>query len=189
MRIKSKFWWRSASVALLALVMMLSGIGSAMARPLERFRFHDYVVTDQADFCDIEGLGVRETLDAWVNVTVVAQGPDDLAYFKSTANGSLTWTNVDTGDTLRSVFNIVDKDHKVIDNGDGTITVIVLATGGERWYGPDGKLLFMNPGQIRFELLIDETGEAEFVGVVKGSTGRNDLEDRDFCEDIETFIG
>jgi len=29
----------------------------------------------------------------------------------------------------------------------------------------------------------------EFLGVVKPSTGVNDLDGRDFCEDIETFIG
>jgi hypothetical protein len=53
-------------------------------------------------------------------------------------------------------------------------------------YGPDGKAIARNPGQLRFELLIDNGGTPtdpsddeflEFLGFVKGSTGRTD----DFC--------
>ena len=53
-------------------------------------------------------------------------------------------------------------------------------------YGPDGKAIARNPGQIRFEFLVDHGGtpsdpsddeELEFLGDVKGSTGRTD----DYC--------
>jgi hypothetical protein len=50
-------------------------------------------------------------------------------------------------------------------------------------HGPDGKALARNPGQVRFELLVDHGGtptdpsDDEFLGLVKGSTGRTD----DFC--------
>lgn len=73
-----------------------------------------------------------------------------------------------------------------------------LAAGSSKYYGPDGKLLLRDPGQIRFELLIDHGGtptdpsddeEIDFLGVVKGSTGRNDTEGRDFCDDVHEFIG
>lgn len=72
----------------------------------------------------------------------------------------------------------------------------MLATGNEKWYGPDGKVLFRNPGQVRFEILIDHGGTPgdpsddeflEFLGIVKDSTGRNDLEGRDFCDDLVEF--
>ena len=65
-------------------------------------------------------------------------------------------------------------------------------------YGPDGEFRFSDPGQTRFEVLIDHGGTPtdpsddeflEFPGVVKGSTGRNDLEGHDFCADIHEFIG
>jgi hypothetical protein len=73
-----------------------------------------------------------------------------------------------------------------------------MATGGERWYGPDGQFLFNNPGQIRYEVLIDHGGTPtdpsddrflEFLGVVKGSTGRNDLTDENFCDQMRSVIG
>jgi hypothetical protein len=75
---------------------------------------------------------------------------------------------------------------RITDNGDGTITILVLATGNAVLYGEDGKALARNPGQIRFEILIDTAGTPSdpsddeflaFLGVVKGSTGRSD----DFC--------
>ena len=39
------------------------------------------------------------------------------------------YTNVDNGKFVTSAERSVSKDLKVIDNGDGTLTIIVLATG------------------------------------------------------------
>ena len=86
-----------------------------------------------------------------------------------------------------SVATVRDKDQRVTDNGDGTLTILVLTTGNEVLYGEDGKAIARNPGQLRFEFLVDHGGTPtdpsddeflEFLGVVKDSTGRND----DFCE-------
>jgi len=74
----------------------------------------------------------------------------------------------------------------VTDNGDGTLTILVLGTGNDVVYGPDGKAIARDPGQTRFEILVDDGGtptdpsDDKFIadlGVVKGSTGRTD----DFC--------
>ena len=73
------------------------------------------------------------------------------------------------------------------DNGDGTLTILVLATGNDVFYGPDGKAIGRNPGQIRFEILVDHGGtptdpsdDVVLVPARAGerSTGRSD----DFCE-------
>ena len=73
------------------------------------------------------------------------------------------------------------------ENDDGTLTILVLATGNAVLYGPDGKAIARNPGQTRFEILVDDGGtpndpsDDEFLarlGTVKESTGRSD----DFCE-------
>ncbi len=125
-------------------------------------------------------------------------GPHGLAYAKETVHGKQVFTNLSNGMSLTHVFNNVTKDLKVVSNGDGTLTILVLATGSNKWYGPDGKLLFNDPGQTRFEVLIDHGGTPndptddeflEFLGVVKGSTGRNDPQGRDFCADVHEFIG
>jgi hypothetical protein len=72
----------------------------------------------------------------------------------------------------------------------------VKSSGGVNVFGPDGKLLFKDPGQSRSVLLIDNGGTladpsddvfVEDLGRIKGSTGRNDLEGRDFCDLVRTY--
>ena len=88
---------------------------------------------------------------------------------------------------MTSISTFIDKDLRVTDNGDGTLTILILATGNTVHYGEDGKAIAWNPGQQRIEILVDHGGTPtdpsddeflEFLGVVKESTGRSD----DFCE-------
>ena len=57
-----------------------------------------------------------------------------------------TFTNVDNGNVATSVDKVLNKDLKVIDNGDGTLTVILLATGNAMLYDASGKAIGRNPG-------------------------------------------
>ena len=88
---------------------------------------------------------------------------------------------------MNSASTFIDKDLRVTDNGDGTLTILILSTGNAVLYGENGKVIARNSGQVRFEILIDHGGTPtdpsddeflEFLGVVKDSTGRSD----DFCE-------
>ena len=114
-------------------------------------------------------------------------GPDGLAYYMESIRLASTFTDLDGAYTITAVERSLSKDLKVTDNGDGTLTILVLATGNATLYGQDGKAIARNPGQVRFEVLIDNGGtpddpfDDEFLadlGLVKGSTGRSD----DFCE-------
>jgi hypothetical protein len=96
-----------------------------------------------------------------------------------------TLTNLANDRTLTDDSRTVSKDVHVTDNGDGTLTILVLATGNFTLYGADGKAIARNPGQVRFELLVDHGGtpgdpsddvELAFT-LVKESTGRSE----DFC--------
>jgi hypothetical protein len=187
---------RTFALASAAALIALEGAAAipASAAPLERGKFHE-VVSEVFDDCDLTLLYEADTRGSFVGNT---RGPDELAYFTVNLHGTESWTNLATGKSYTRVFNYVEKDHQVTDNGDGTLTILVLAAGGERWYDANGKLLFRDPGQTRFEILIDHGGTPsdpnddeflEFLGVVKDSTGRNDLEGRDFCEDIHLVTG
>jgi hypothetical protein len=100
--------------------------------------------------------------------------------------------------TFTNVFTQVNKDLKVTDNGDGTLTIPGMGAGMSKYLGPDG-FLFLDAGQFRFEVLIDHGGtptdpsdDEEIEGtfrVVRDLTGRNDTEGCDFCDDIHEFIG
>ncbi|HET6686805.1 MAG TPA: hypothetical protein VFH02_09810, partial [Jiangellaceae bacterium] len=109
-----------------------------------------------------------------------------LIYFHAIVKITNVYTNLANGNTVTEVGNIVDKDLRVTDNGDGTLTIFVLSTGNIAVFGPDGKALARNPGQVRFEFVVDHAGTPtdptddvllEDLGMVKGSTGRTD----DFC--------
>ena len=139
------------------------------------------------DFCDVPGLTVEVAFVMDLRVHAVPHGRDRLAYFLQHGIRTEVLTNPATGKSLTSVAKVIEKDMRVTDNGDGTLTILILATGNAVLYGENGKAIARNPGQIRFEILVDHGGtpndpsDDEFLadlGVVKGSTGRSD----DFCE-------
>jgi len=140
----------------------------------------------------------QHDLEVHGSFLVNTHGSDRLAYFLDTFHGTESFTNVANDKTFTNVFTQVSKDLKVTDNGDGTLTLLVMGAGVSKWFGPDGELLFLDSGTFRFEILIDHGGtptdpfddeELEFLGVVKDLTGRNDTAGRDFCDDIREFIG
>jgi hypothetical protein len=92
------------------------------------------------------------------------------------------------GKTVTFVTKAINKDLKVADNGDGTLTLVMLVTGNAVLYAY-GKSIGSDTGQVRIELLIDDSGtptdpfDDEVIvdlGVVKEPTGRND----DFCATV-----
>jgi hypothetical protein len=170
----------------LAMVGSMTLAGGAAAEPIERGPFHDEFTDIIEDFCELPGLTVQFDLVVEGRRLLNPHGPDGLAYGLELAHVSETWTNVDNGIAVTGVERVLFKDLRATDNGDGTLTYLILTTGNSVVYGPDGKAIARNPGQIRLEFLIDHAGtptdpsDDEFLanlGVVKGSTGRTD----DFC--------
>jgi len=166
-----------------AAAMLAAG---AAAQPPFKERFHDEGTFVDEDFCGA-GITVDGTFVTDGSLLVVAHGPDGLAYFLEHLTITVVFTNRANGKTVTLTVVRVNKDLRVTDNGDGTLTILALATGNDVFYGPDGKAIGRNPGQIRFEILVDHAGTPTDpsddvfladLGVVKGSTGRSD----GFCE-------
>jgi hypothetical protein len=160
---------------------------AASAGQVFRETVHEEGTRVLADFCDQQGLTVEQAFVLDARVHVVPHGRDRLAYFLQHSIRTEALTNPATGKSLTVVVKATEKDLRVTDNGDGTLTILVLATGNAVLYGENGKAIARNPGQIRFKLLVDDGGtpsdpsDDEFLAdrvVVKGSTGRSD----DFCE-------
>lgn len=93
-------------------------------------------------------------------------------------------------------FTGQQKDQRVTDNGDGTLTIQVLIAGLNFRYGPDGTRLSVDAGIFRFQFLVahggtpanpddDEEIEGSFE-ILQDTAGRAD---RDFCDDIHDTIG
>lgn len=149
-------------------------------------RIHEegsYVVED---YCDVSALDVEVDFTLDGRTHIVGHGSDQLPYFLQNGTLTETITNPATGQSVGTRSRVTEKDLRVTDNGDGTFMVRVLATGNATLYGADGKAIARDPGQVRFELLVDNGGTPtdpsddevlEFLGIVKESTGRSD----DFC--------
>lgn len=172
---------------------LVTSVGPAAAAPIEHEHFRN-VSSEVADpFCG--DLRVRIDNNLRGSLLIKPQGPDGLVYFLESLHGTISYTNLTTGKSFTSVLNFINKDLKVTDNGDGTLTVLGMSPGVVKYYGPDRRLLFVDSGQIRVELLIDHGGTptdpADDVvideTVARPSNGRNDTEGRDFCDDLHLF--
>jgi hypothetical protein len=182
-----------ASTTGLTATALVGSVAPAAAQPLDHGQFHDVSTEVVEPFCG--DLTVRIDTDLRGSFLVKTQGPDGLVYFLESLHGTVSFTNLATGKSFTNVLNIVNKDLKVTDNGDGTLTILAMATGSVKNYGPDGNLLFNDPGQTRVEILVDHGGTPTDPDddavleerIVKPSTGRNDTEGRDFCDDFHLF--
>ena len=164
--------------------VMLAAVASAGPPSKETLHFEGTNVIE--NFCGVEGLTVEEAFVIDLRVKAGARGRDGLVYFLTHANHTEVYTNLANTRFVSTRANVLEKDLRVTDNRDGTLTVLTLATGNAVMYGENGKAIGRNPGQVRFELLIDHGGTPNDPSddvviseeLVKGSTGRSD----DFCE-------
>ena len=190
-RRRTKF---GTAVVLSAAGMLAGATTAAAGAPVERGHFHDAGSELLEDFCgDVDVLNTWDFSGSFLGVSV---GPEGLVHFRDSVRGTNAYTNIETGRSYTVRFTAANHDLEVTDNGDGTLTIMIQGSGTERWYDGDGKLVLMNPGLTRWEILVDHAGTPsdpfddefiEFLGDVKGSTGRNDTVGRDFCEDFFLF--
>jgi nitrogen regulatory protein PII len=181
----SRSLWLSAMLGVGAVAaVVLAAVASAGQVFRESFHEEETVVLE--NFCDVPGLTVEAAFVTDGRVHAVQHGRQEAPYFVEHVKRTEAYTNLANDKSVTAVVNTMTKDLRITDNGDGTITILVLATGNAVLYGEDGKALGRDPGQIRFKILIDTAGTPSdpsddeflaFLGVVKGSTGRSD----DFC--------
>jgi hypothetical protein len=124
------------------------------------------------------------------------KGRAGLVYFAANVHGTTWYTNLATGKAYTNVYSFTDRALKVTDNGDGTLTIRISTPGMNKWYGPDGKLLFVVAGNFTFEIMVDHGGtpdnplddkEIEGSFTVIKDVGIDQTEGRDFCEDLLLF--
>jgi hypothetical protein len=170
--------------ALLIGVLAVVGAPPASAEVIERYSL-DFSTSGVADdFCG-SGLQPSFTYDQTGSGAVKMRGSDGPLWFHEEIRVVRTFTY--NGMTVTDIqSNTLAKDLKIVDNGDGTLSITVLFTGGGRLVGSDGKILAKGDGQIRTLVTIDlASGEVISDELIFGSTGTND----DFCEAILAHWG
>jgi hypothetical protein len=183
--------------ALLIAGLVITGsvfAATANARPIDKGHFHDILTTDVYD-CD--GTPAQDSVDVSGNFVFNQRGSSPFPYYRESVHGTDVTTRLDTGGTYTNIFTANSKDQRIVDNGDGTITITTFAAGGSRFYDANGRLVLKDPGEFRFALDIDYNGTPgnpdddveipDSFRVVRASTGHSDLSDRDFCADLVEF--
>ncbi|KRE29410.1 hypothetical protein [Agromyces sp. Soil535] len=164
-------------------------------------------------FVEVEDFIAQERFPEWCAGVVqfdVAYHAETVGTFHFGQRGSGLWyggssyqrtevyTNVENAKTYTFVFRGSEQDAKVVDNGDGTLTLTIKSVGSEEYFGPDGTSLFHDRGQYSFGFLVDHGGTpddpSDDTDVADGflgfgpEHGRFDTHDRDFCADIVEFL-
>src|SRR3954467_6386362 len=166
----------------------------ASAQPIDKGHFHDSF-TSKPYNC--HGTKAQDKEDGDGNFVFNLRGSSPFPYYGESVNGSVVTTNLKNDGTFTQVFTATTRDHTIVDNGNGTITITTLASGGSRYYDTHGKLVLKDSGEIRFAVDINYNrtpGNPDDDAVVDGSfhlvrpsTGTNDVAGRDFCADLVTF--
>jgi hypothetical protein len=163
----------------------------AAAQRVEGGPYHDVFTGALTDFCDVTGLTVDFVAMVDGHYSGNSRGPGGTVYYVDHQVVRQTYTNTATGLSAVDVQRVLVKDLKITKVGD-VVTIVQLATGYGATYGPDGRVIARNPGQVRFRIVFDDNGtpaddsddtEISF-DQVKGSTGRSD----DFCAAVVPAI-
>jgi hypothetical protein len=181
-----------AAVALAA-ASVIAG-PAANAAPIDSGHFTDSF-TDPPTDCDGTPMQVSGTVRG--NFTFNQRGGKNVfPYYRESISGTDVFTNLETGGTYSDHFTANSRDHKVVDNGDGTITIYGQGSGSDVWRDQFGKVQLSDNGNIRYAFDIDYNGTPGNPGddvevpdsfrIVRDSTGTNII-DRDFCDDFREF--
>jgi hypothetical protein len=187
---------RARSLLVIAALAVVGTVlaGTAGAKPIDKGHFHEVFTTPVYD-CD--GTPAQDTIDVSGTFVFNQRGSSPFPYYGESARGTVVTTNLKTGGTYTNVFTANSRDHKIVDNGNGTITITTFASGGSRFYDTNGKLVLKDPGEFRSAIDINYNGtpgdpsdDSEVPNsfrVVRPSTGNSDFSGRDFCADLVAF--
>ena len=175
-------------------VASLAASTPANAKPIDKGHFHDVSTSDPFD-CN--GTPAQNSMDVSGNFVFNQRGSSPFPYYRESVHGTVVTTNLATGGTFTNVFSSNSRDHSIVDNGDGTITITSFASGGSRFYDATGTLVLRDPGQVRFAVDIDynatpgdpsdDVEVPDSFRIVRPSTGHSDFAGRDFCADLAEF--
>ncbi len=166
----------------------------AFAQPIDKGHFHDVFTSD---VYDCEGTPAQDQTDISGNFLGNQRGSSPFPYFRDSVHGTVVTTNLDTGGTYTAKFTSNSRDHTIVDNGDGTITITVAVSGGQRFSISDGKFVLSDTGQFQIAFDIDyngtpgdpsdDTDVPDSFRLVKERAGRTDTDGRNFCDDLREF--
>ena len=92
------------------------------------------------------------------------RGADGLQYVSFRLSSTDTITNLDTGVSLRSTTVLREKDVRITDEGDGTLSIVVLLIGTTTYHEPSGALIGVDATKRTLEVVVDHAGTPDDWG-------------------------
>ena len=71
-------------------------------------------------------------------------GPNVFPYIRDSASSKIVFTNLNNAAPNTNVFAANSREHKIVDNGDGTITIFVQGSGVDRLYDSKERLVLVD---------------------------------------------
>ena len=125
--------------------------------------------------------------------SVQSRGTSDFVYFADRFRASLIYTNPDTGLTFRVDTVGTSMDIRVVDNGDGTLTITTMFAGVQKVYAGD-ELVLMDRGVFRETFSVYHMGTVDPdddedvpLSYARQVFGPHETLGRDFCDDFFLF--
>lgn len=186
--------WAALAVTSLGAVALTLGVSVSLAAPIEQTRFDEQSSRIVDGYCG----DLRVQIDFHDRGVVVARpaGKERLIRYTASHHGGSTITNLATGRAFTFVWNYLEQDIKVTDNGNGTFSILSQIPGPEKIYGPDRQLLSTSGGTMRLLTIIDFAGtpldpsDDRFVSqTLVSSNGGKPQPDLDYCDSFHTLTG
>lgn len=186
--------WAALAVAAVAAVGLTFGVSVSLAAPIEQGRFDEQSSWIVRRYCG----DLRVLIDFHDQGVFVGRpaGTELFLRFTVSHHGASTHTNLATGRAFTFVWNYLEQDIKVTDNGDGTVSVLSQLPGPETIYGPDGQLLSTSGGTMRLLTVIDfaatplDPSDDQFVRQeLVSSNGGKPQPAFNYCDSFHTLTG
>ena len=116
------------------------------------------------DFCDVTGLTAIQEGTTTGRARIVVKGSDALPYEYDWERFIDTWTNPANGRFVTVVGAFQGGVQRIVDNGDGTNTIVNKGTGHNDYYDMAGNRIGHDAGQAVVSLLFDNAGTPNDLG-------------------------
>jgi hypothetical protein len=168
-----------------ALLAVALAAAPAAATPLERERWADHY-SGPHQGCGFTDVHHEREMSGWWKLN--AARSEDTPYYMEVVKGKSSFTSLVTGRTVTYETNRMTRDMEIIDNGDGTITLIVAWSGRRIIRGPGNEVLSRTAGTTRWETVYDLIAD-EVVSERYVHSAGHPYPDTDFCEDLRLGLG
>lgn len=179
-----------AAVVVTGIAAAAAVMPAAAATPGEWETNHNEWGEVTEDTCDVPGLTVRDEGSGDSRDRIVLRG--GLPYFQGHSVDTDVYTNLANGKSVRVVEKRNDRYTHVTDNGDGTLTVLYLASSVKVMYDQDGTVIDRGAGSVSVKGIWDHGGtpsDPDDDQPISFNFLRSSGSGIDFCTNLIATIG